>query len=84
MLFSAGVDLAAGGSVLTMVSPDGSDFSVILETGKTSCAHCRYGAGTFATAAQTITLDLIGSLAAHTEVSVWHTNQTHTFIKVAV
>ena len=42
MLHSGAGALSGGGSFVSMVSPNGTDFVTVLETGTAACAHCRY------------------------------------------
>ncbi|HWF17955.1 MAG TPA: galactosylceramidase, partial [Verrucomicrobiae bacterium] len=61
--------LPSGGSVVTLESTNGSDYSIIVETFD-------------ATAAQTITFHLTNGLS-QAQVNVWETTQTSQFIKVS-
>ena len=82
MLHGASGDLAQGGSFLTMVSPDGKDFSMVVETGHAACHHCNYAADTASTVSQDLDVTLSGGLAGVKTVSVWHTSNATMFEKV--
>ena len=82
MLFSGAGNLSKGGSYLTMVSPDGADFSVIVETGMAACDHCSFPASDDGAVAQPLVIALGGGLATrHTSLSVWLTDETRSFEK---
>jgi len=66
-LDAASGNFTSGGNYVTMVDPSGKDFSVIAQTSK-------------ATAAQSITFKVAGSLSTGT-VSVWRSNATAQFQK---
>ena len=79
MTFAGAGDLAAGGSYLTMTSPNGSDFVTVIETGRASCAHCRYAPSTASAAPQEVALTLAGTLASAKLVHVWQTTADDMF-----
>jgi len=67
--------LAAGGSYVTLQSPDGSDVSIVIEKMSHDASPCvRPDLPWFDTADETATFTLGGSLAAVTKLYVWHTN----------
>lgn len=74
-----GVDvLSNGGSIVTRVSPDGSDFSIVIEKMSTSNSACARGSNpSVATAQEVVSLALKGQLlaAAKTKgLTVWYSN----------
>lgn len=81
MLHSGSGDLKGGGSYVTMVSPSGDAFSVIIETGMAECHHCpaNNANSTAAAVPQTLAVTLCGPLVAHTSLSVWLSDETHEF-----
>jgi galactosylceramidase len=78
---AASGDLAAGGSYVTMVSPDGKDVTVVIETGRAT-NNC-YKSEPPVTATQTLQLMLTSSLAEHKNLSLWRTTQTEAFEELA-
>lgn len=65
--------LDLGGSYATLVSPEGRDFSIVIETMSTNnsqCIRCNPDWG-WAVAPQNITFELSGTLASHKTLYVW-------------
>ena len=67
-----------------MVSPDGKDFSTIVETGHARCAHCAYAANTASSDTQPLVLTLLGDLALTHSVQVWWTSNRTYFLQVGL
>lgn len=83
ILHGSSGDLVAGGSYLTMVSPGGKDFSMIIETGHAACHHCGYDPNTTAsTNPQIISVTLEGELARVSSVTIWHTSPNVSFVSL--
>lgn len=80
MLHSASGNLASGGSYVSAISPDGSDVTVVVETGVAACAHCHYDSNTSSTIPQTLHLQLSGSLSVIKKLSVWQTTANASFV----
>jgi galactosylceramidase len=83
MPFKGAGALASGGSYLTLMKPNSSDFSVVIETASAACHRC----GGFSYAAevpQMLQLEVprqhLGS--GSTSLSVWSTNETHQFVQL--
>jgi hypothetical protein len=65
MLVGASGNLAGGGSYVTMVSPQGTDVTIVVETATAQCHHCNYDPKrTAATAPQTLQVTLPATLIA--------------------
>lgn len=85
MLHGGSGDLAQGGSYLTMVSPDGRDFSTIIETGHAHCPVCsaNNAGGGASNVTQRVSIRLLGAVARTETAQVWHTdNDTRSFVHV--
>jgi len=69
--------LAGGGSVVTRVSPDEKDFSIILEKMDASISSCARGNNPqIPVNPEKITLQLQGKFAEVKQLQVWHSNMT--------
>ena len=81
MPFAAAGNLARGGSHVGFVSPDGRDFSLVVETARAECAHCQYAPSTAANVTQRIelTLRLARRVGA---VAVWRTSEAAPFVRL--
>jgi hypothetical protein len=82
MLHGGSGNLEGGGSYVSMVSPSGADFTVVVETGVAKCGHCRYSPDTAAYTPQMIELTLMGSLSSIKTVSVWQTTANPSFVQL--
>jgi len=74
-----GVDLlSSGGSIVTRVSPNGQDFSIVIEKMSTDNSHCARGSNpNVLTAPEIVTLKIKGALLAAAKkngLTVWYTN----------
>lgn len=82
MPFAASGNLARGGSHVGFVAPGGRDFSLVVETARAECNHCKYAPSTAANVTQRLELMLrlsrrVGSVA------VWRTNEEAAFVRLA-
>lgn len=67
--------LAAGGSYVTLQSPDGADFSIIVEKMSHDHSTCvRPGLPAYNTAPEVATFKLAGSMAGVTSLHLWYTH----------
>eukprot|EP01062_Namystynia_karyoxenos_P031737 TRINITY_DN2350_c2_g1_i1.p1 TRINITY_DN2350_c2_g1~~TRINITY_DN2350_c2_g1_i1.p1 ORF type:complete len:808 (+),score=197.48 TRINITY_DN2350_c2_g1_i1:73-2424(+) len=71
--------LEKGGSVVALASPDGADFTVVLEKLEGSCLRC---AGQ-TTKVETVSIRISGDKGRHTKLAHWTTNETHQFVRAA-
>ena len=67
--------LNGGGSIVTRVSPDGADFSIVLEKMRSSSSSCARGNNpALPTNTENVTLQLRGKFAAAPELRVWYSD----------
>ncbi len=71
--------LAQGGSYVALVDPTGQEVSIVLEKLHGKCLRC---AGQ-TTSGELVQLRLAGALTKHAALSVWSTNETHQFVRLA-
>jgi alpha-L-fucosidase len=82
MPFSGAGSMASGGSHLTMISPNRSDFSIVIETASAACHRCR-GFSWPAEVAQMLTIEVPTEMVAvATQLTVWASNETHQFFQL--
>ena len=77
--FSGAGALASGGSYLTLLNPNSSEFSIVIETASAACHRCR-GFTNPAEVPQTLRIEIPSSvLDVVSTLAVWSTNETHQF-----
>lgn len=79
--FNGAGALASGGTYLTLLNPNSSEFSIVIETASATCHRCR-GFTYAAQKPQILRLEVPASLLNDTAaqmLAVWSTNETHQF-----